>query len=212
MAKHPPTQLERLRAQKQRSKIREASSHGIKQGAIDPNTLRRTNVAAHASAFGRDFTQSVLESQKKVNDPKWEELAGVGSSIGQGVYEFACAVGDNARTVTAAGKSDAIFNNTIKAAMDDCISLSNDLKAIKAQHEGRTGVIVTAEDFELYYRLGGDYNNLWERFQTLSFQATAEITQHLSAVTTKIDPDQNVEKVVDQTLQDHVDTSTEAKH
>lgn len=206
MSKPPTDQLARVRQQKQKSKISELSKHGIKNGTIDPKTLKRTSVAVSASAFGKDFTEEALSRHENHKSPSWEELQGVGNSIGRGIYEFACAVGENAKVVGEHGKSDAIFNNVVKTAMDDCVAFSNTVADIKKQHEGREGDVITSEDFELYYRLGGDYNNVWERFQTASFQATSEITSHLSALTSKLNADQNLEKITEDVLKNTVES------
>lgn len=140
--------------------------------------------------------------------PDWDSMMTIYEKIGTGILEFAQAIQVNWQMVEQAGKADATFVNIVRTAINDSKSFSDRLVQIKNQHVNKKGQLASTEELDQYYAIGESYHNLFEQFQTLSFQVATEITSYLSDTTSSIDQRQNLETMTKDALGQITTTST----
>lgn len=131
---------------------------------------------------------------------QWNAIDEIYSAIANGLVEFSQTIADNLRVVEEANRLSPTLLQVTKTAITDCVRLSEQIADLKKKHGGMSGRVFDVQ-MPLYFELGDAYNKIYEQFRALSFQAASEITVHVTEVMKEVAPEQTLETVVEQTLQ-----------
>lgn len=148
--------------------------------------------------------------------PNWDDLIGLHETMAEGIVEFTTAVHANYREVSASEIDHAkipngsmeMFTRMVQTAIADSGACADTLMQIRARFQDKTGLVTCESELPRYYEIGDLYNNVYNQFQTLAFQASQEITTYLSALVTSVRDDQNLQSLTSEALASTSQTST----
>jgi len=163
-------------------------------------TTQRTAISKEARKLSQHSKPNV-RSQPRTTELEWNTFNGLYQSIAKGILEFSEAIFHNLKAVEAnkehtGEKVDPVFLRFVQQAIQDCETFSKELVLIKDRHKTKEGQLVTNDEMEEYYALGEAYYSFFERFKTIAFQASVEITAYLSSEVTNVDENQNLQNLV----------------
>lgn len=114
----------------------------------------------------------------------WSEVDDLYNEIAIGIYKVATEVNNSINLLKQLGGTDnKQLIVEINGFNKDIESFTNELLAIKAKHEGKTGIIDPAsDDFALCYEVYNDYYLLNERFKALVFNPMLSLTEEIMTI------------------------------
>lgn len=132
-----------------------------------------------------NIVRKAYPQQREDHLPKstWEQLEEIYVSIATGLIDFSEQIRNHVQAIAQSGteKTEAV-NSIVRTTMQDMETFSKALYAIHMRHEGKKGVISDANGNAEHIQISMDYQDVFHRFQALSFQTVQVLMTHLQDV------------------------------
>ena len=124
---------------------------------------------------------SFLENNKY----NWSELDGLKESLGANLLEFVqevYTVINNPEVQANLGDKRGHFEHVVNIFFSDVNQFSHKVKALRLTHEGKSGPIVSLEEFNQYNRTAIQYHSLFSELNTLVTPTLADLVLTISEI------------------------------
>lgn len=130
----------------------------------------------------------------------WDDLEALKTDLGNSILQFIGQVNSvitNPDIIDNLGKHRDHFNKIVSIFFSDINEFSNKVKAIRLQHEGKTGKILDLNEFNIYNRLTIQYHALITELTTLITPTLSDLMLTIAEITQEVkDKENNIEDAV----------------
>lgn len=130
------------------------------------------------------------ESFLKNNPVSWDELNALKDDLASTTMEFVGQIKSiisNPLVMNNLGDRATELSNLTTLFFSDIKDFSSQVATLRAQHENKSGVITTLEDYDTYNRIAINYHNLYMELSTLTSPTMSSIVVLISDVTEALD-------------------------
>lgn len=134
-------------------------------------------------------------------DYSWNDLVQLKEELGNSILEFVGQVNNiilNPQILAHLGDKKAHFERVVAVFFSDVSNFSNQVKALREQHEHLTGPVTDINQFNLYNRLAITYHSLFSELQVLVTPTLSDIVLTVSELTIPTAPAAEAAPVVPQ--------------
>lgn len=130
----------------------------------------------------------------------WDDLEALKTDLGNSILQFIGQVNSvitNPDIINNLGEHRDHFNKIVSIFFSDINEFSNKVKAIRLQHEGKTGKILDLNEFNIYNRLTIQYHALITELTTLITPTLSDLMLTIAEITQEVkDKENNIEDAV----------------
>lgn len=125
----------------------------------------------------------------------WDELTQLKDEIGRTIVEFTCNLGmivNNQPVLNCLGDDRPGFEKAVAVLLNDIQSFSGKVKSVRLQHEGKSGIINTVDDYNTYINLSMQYNTLYTEIMLVISPSVTDIMMKLNEAEQKYNEQQKL--------------------
>ena len=164
------------------------------------------NLVQNDSLLGKLMENSGVNEpvlQGRNRRQNWSEVDGLYTSLAEGIVEIGSRIHESVLVIQAANFEETPeLTSTIKGISRDLEAFSKDLITIHKRHDGKTGEIVSEDDYMLSLSVYTDYSSLNERLNAVLFPTMITIMDFTAAAVEKTEKDKAAGTVIEGTTEE----------